>query len=146
MARKAAPKARKAPAKQAKAKAASKTRAKSAPAQPAKQPPKKVTALRNKMSKAAMLTHLAQETGLTRVQVASVMSELEILIERHIKKRAVGEFSLLGLMKIRSVKRPATKQRMGRNPATGEEVVVPAKPATTRVRITALKRLKEMAL
>ena len=142
MARKAAPKARKAPAK--KAKAAPKTRAKVA-ATPAK-PPKKVTALRNKMSKAAMLTHLAQETGLTRVQVASVMSELEILIERHIKKRAVGEFSLLGLMKIRSVKRPATKQRMGRNPATGEEVVVAAKPATTRVRITALKRLKEMAL
>ena len=107
---------------------------------------KKVTALRNKMTKAAMLTHIAQETGLTRVEVASVMSELEILIERHIKKRAVGEFSLPGLLKIRSVKRPATKKRMGRNPATGEEIVVPAKPATTRVRITALKRLKEMAL
>ena len=107
---------------------------------------KKVTALRNKMTKAAMLTHLAQETGLTRVEVASVLSELEILIERHIKKRAVGEFSLPGLLKIRSVKRPATKERTGRNPATGEEIVVPAKPATTRVRITALKRLKEMAL
>lgn len=107
---------------------------------------RKVTALRNKMTKAAMLTHLAQETGLTRVEVASVLSELEILIERHIKKRAVGEFSLPGLLKIRSVKRPATKERTGRNPATGEEIVVPAKPATTRVRITALKRLKEMAL
>ena len=107
---------------------------------------KKVTALRNKMTKATMLTHIAQETGLTRREVASVMSELEILIERHIKKRAVGEFSLPGLLKIRSVKRPATKKRMGRNPATGEEIVVPAKPATTRVRITALKRLKEMAL
>lgn len=107
---------------------------------------KKVTALRKKMTKAAMLTHIAQETGLTRGEVASVMSELEILIERHIKKRAVGEFSLPGLLKIRSVKRPATKKRMGRNPATGEEIVVPAKPATTRVRITALKRLKEMVL
>ncbi len=111
-----------------------------------KTPERKVTALRNKMSKAAMVTHLAQETGLTRVQVMSVLSELETLIHRHIKKRAVGEFSLLGLLKIRSVKRPAAKQRMGRNPATGEEVVVPAKPATTRVRITALKRLKEMTL
>ena len=126
MARKAAPKARKAPAKQAAT------------------PARKVTALRNKMSKAALLTHLAHETGLTRVQVGTVMSELEILIERHVKKRAVGEFTLPGLLKIRSVKRPPTKQRMGRNPATGEEIVVPAKPATTRVRITALKRLKEM--
>ena len=129
--KKAASKARKAPAK-----------AKSAP----KESPKKVTALRTKMTKSAMLTHLAQETGLTRGQVDSVMTELEILIERHIKKRSVGEFSLPGLLKIRSVKRPATKQRMGRNPATGEAVVVAAKPATTRVRITALKRLKEMPL
>ena len=42
------------------------------------------------------------------------------------------------------MKRPATKQRMGRNPATGEEIVIKAKPATIRVRVTALKRLKEM--
>ena len=132
--KKAASKARKAPAK-----------AKSTPKQPAK-PAKKVTALRTKMTKASMLTHLAQETGLTRGQVDSVMTELEVLIERHIKKRSVGEFSLPGLLKIRSVKRPATKQRMGRNPATGEAVVVAAKPATTRVRITPLKRLKEMPL
>lgn len=113
---------------------------------PAKVPAKKATALRNKMSKAAILTHLATETGLTRRQVGSVMDELEVLIERHIKKRAVGEFSLPGLLKIRSVKRPAAKKRKGRNPATGEEIEIPARPATTRVRITALKRLKEMAL
>ena len=41
---------------------------------------------------------------------------------------------------------PATKKRMGRNPATGEEIVIPAKPATTRVRVTALKKLKDMIL
>jgi endoglucanase len=54
------------------------------------------------------------------------------------------EFTLPGLIKIRAVKRPATKKRMGRNPATGEEIVIPPKPASVRVRATALKRLKEM--
>ena len=125
MARKAAPK---------------RTRTKAAPA------PKRPTALRTKMNKSAMLTHIAGETRLTRVQVGSVLDELEILIERHVKKRAVGTFSLPGLLKIRSVKRPATKKRMGRNPATGEPVEVAAKPATTRVRVTPLKRLKEMVV
>ena len=108
--------------------------------------PKRPTALRTKMNKSAILTHIAGETGLTRVQVGSVLSELEILIERHIKKRAVGTFALPGILKIRSVKRPATKKRMGRNPATGEPVEIAAKPATTKVRVTPLKRLKEMVV
>ena len=140
MARKAAPK--KTPAKAAAKTAAKKAPAKKAPAAPAK----KLPALRDKMTKSAMLTEISDKTGLTRKQVDSVLEELEDLIERHIKKRAVGEFTLPGLMKIKSVKRPATKKRMGRNPATGEEIEIPAKPASTRVRITALKRLKEMAI
>ena len=120
--------------------------AKAAPAKKAAQPAKKATAIRNKMSKAQILTHLATETGLTRKQVGGVMDELEVLIMRHIKKRSVGEFTLPGLMKIRSVRRPATKKRMGRNPATGEQIEIAAKPATTQVRVRTLKRLKEMAL
>ena len=120
--------------------------AKAAPAKKAAQPAKKATAIRNKMSKAQILTHLATETGLTRKQVGGVMDELEVLIMRHIKKRSVGEFTLPGLMKICSVRRPATKKRMGRNPATGEQIEIAAKPATTQVRVRTLKRLKEMAL
>ena len=109
-------------------------------------PSQKTTAIRQKMSKAQILAHLATQTGLTRAQVNSVLDELEVLVMRHVKKRAVGEFTLPGLLKIRSVKRPATKKRMGRNPATGEQIEIPARPATTRVRATPLKRLKEMVL
>ena len=118
-------------------KAATKTAAK-APAT------RSAPALREKMTKTAILNHLAEATDLNRRQVESVMNELETLIERHIKKRAVGEFTLPGLMKIKSVKRPATKKRMGRNPATGEEIVIAAKPASVRVRVTPLKKMKEM--
>ena len=52
------------------------------------------------------------------------MDELESVIERHIRKRLQGEFTLPGLL-IKAAKRPATKKR-GRNPATGEEIVIPA--------------------
>jgi nucleoid DNA-binding protein len=130
MATKKAPAKKKAPARKA---AASK-----APA--AKRPP----AVKAKLTKTGILNEIAEKTGLNRKQVSSVVDELETLIERHIKKGAVGEFTLPGLMKIKSVKRPATKKRMGRNPATGEEIVIPPKPATVRVRVTALKRLKDM--
>ena len=121
-------------------KAAPKAKSQTAAAAP------KVTAIRAKMSKAAVLSHIAGETGLTRAQVEGVLDALELVITRHIKKRAVGEFSLPGLLKIRSVKRPATKKRMGRNPKTGEQIEIPAKPAENRVRITPLKRMKEMVL
>ncbi len=104
----------------------------------------KTTALKAKMSKTGILSNIAESTDLTRAQVAAVFDELEVLIERHIKKRAVGEFTLPGLMKIKSVKRPATKARMGRNPATGEEIQIGPKPASIRVRVTPLKKLKEM--
>lgn len=103
-----------------------------------------VPAIRRKMTKTAILSAIADKTGLSRKQVGGVLDELEVLVERHVKKRGAGEFTLPGLLKIRSVKRGATKKRAGRNPATGEEIVIAAKPASTRVRVTALKRLKDM--
>ena len=109
-------------------------------------PVKKKPAIQTKMTKTAILAEIAENAELSKQQVSSVLDELENLIERHLRKRGVGEFTLPGLMKIRSVKRPATKKRMGRNPATGEEIVIGPKPASTRVRVTALKRLKEMVL
>ena len=129
--------AKKAPAKKA---AANKTSAKKAAAAPVKKAP----GIKTKMTKTAILNEIATNTNLSRAQVTSVMDELESVIERHIRKRSVGEFTLPGLLKIKAAKRPASKKRMGRNPATGEEIVIPAKPATTRVRVSALKKLKDM--
>jgi nucleoid DNA-binding protein len=122
----------------ARKKAPAKSKAKQGPAKP------KTTAVKTKMTKTAILNELSEKTDLSRKQVAFVLDELEILIERHIRKRGAGEFTLPGLLKIRSVKRPATKKRMGRNPATGEEIMIGAKPASIRVRVTPLKRLKAM--
>ena len=122
--------AKKAPAKKAAAKqpAAKKAPAKKKAAKKAVAPaPKPKPGIKAKMTKTAILNEIAESTNLSRAQVGSVLEELESLIERHIRKRAAGEFTLPGLLKIKAAKRPATKKRMGRNPATGEQIHIAAK-------------------
>ena len=106
---------------------------------------KKVTALKAPMTKSAMVAELSETTGLNKKQVNSVIEELGIIIERHIKKRAPGKFILPGLFKVQVKNKPATKARKGINPFTGEETVFKAKPARRVVKVTPLKKLKEMA-
>ncbi len=106
----------------------------------------KTTAIQNKMTKSQILTEISENTQVIKKDVAAVLAELDLLIERHIKKRACGEFLLPGLLKIVTVKKPAVKARKGVNPFTGEEMTFKAKKATTVVKVRALKKLKEMAL
>lgn len=131
--------AKKAPAKK---KAAAK---KKAPAKKAAAPARKVSAIREKMTKTQVLTSIADSTGLSKKQVGDVLAELETLIEGSIKKRSVGEFTLPGLMKITTVKKPAVKARKGINPFTGEETMFKAKPASVAVKVRPLKKMKEFA-
>ncbi len=109
---------------------------------------KKVPAIQKKYTKTEILNEIAQNTELSKKEVAAVLEELGVLIERHIKKRAVGEFTLPGLLKIKSVVRPARPARKGvPNPfKPGELMDIPRKPATTRVKVLPLKKLKEYAL
>ncbi|MDP5210717.1 HU family DNA-binding protein [Microbulbifer sp. 2205BS26-8] len=106
---------------------------------------KKVKAIKEKYTKTQILNQIAENTELSRKQVQSVMDELGDIIEGHIKKRAVGEFALPGLLKITTVKKPAKKARKGINPFTGEETMFKAKPASIQVKVRPLKKLKEMA-
>ncbi|MEY4244693.1 MAG: hypothetical protein RLZZ245_2278 [Verrucomicrobiota bacterium] len=107
---------------------------------------KKPTTIKDRYSKTQILEEIASSTGLTRKQVSGVLDSLTTVIEAHINKRAVGEFVLPGLMKISTVRKPAVKARKGISPFTKEEVVFKAKPATTVVKVRALKKLKDMAL
>ena len=96
------------------------------------------------MTKSAIVSEIVLNTELTKKQVSSVFDELTILIERHIKKRAPGQFTLPGLMKIEVKRRSATKARKGINPFTREETVFKAKPARRVVKIRPLKKVKDM--
>ena len=120
-----------------------KAAAKKAPAK--KAPVKKVPTIKEKMTKTQIMASIADSTGLSKKQVGDVLAELETLIEGSIKKRAIGEFTLPGLMKITTVKKPAVKARKGINPFTGEETMFKAKPASVAVKVRPLKKLKEFA-
>ena len=104
----------------------------------------KITAVKKPMTKSAIVEELAQKTELTKKQVSSVFDELSVLIERHIKKSAPGQFTFPGLMKIEVKRKPATKARKGINPFTKEETVFKAKPARNVVKIRPLKKVKDM--
>jgi nucleoid DNA-binding protein len=93
-----------------------------------------------------MVAEIAENTGLAKKEVASVFGALETVIERHIKKGSVGACTVPGLMKIKTVKKPARKaQKNVPNPfKPGEFMDVKAKPASTRVKILPLKKLKDM--
>ena len=114
----------------------------------AKAPVKKTTAIQDKYTKTAILSTISENTGLTKKEVSNVLNELGDLIERHIKKRGVGEFTLPGLLKIKAVKRSARPARKNLpNPfKPGEFMDIPKKPATTKVKVLPLKKLKEFAL
>lgn len=105
--------------------------------------PKKVTAaVTTKLSKSQVLTSIADATALNRKQVSAVFDEIESLISRSIGKKGLGEFTLPGLLKIITVKKPAKKARKGINPFTGEETMFKAKPASVAVKVRPLKKLK----
>lgn len=104
----------------------------------------KVTAVKQPMTKAQLLSAIAEDTGLTRRQVTEVMDSLSNQIQRHIKKRGPGTFTLPGLLRVKTMRRPARKERKGINPFTGEETTFAAKPAHTVVKVQPLKGLKDM--
>ncbi len=128
--------------------AVKKTSKKAATTRKAASTSKKTPAIQKKYTKTQILNEIANNTELSKKDVAAVLDELGVLIERHIKKRAVGEFTLPGLLKIKSVVRPARPARKNvPNPfRPGELMDIPRKPATTRVKVLPLKKLKEFAL
>jgi nucleoid DNA-binding protein len=97
-----------------------------------------------RQTKTQIIQEITESTGLAKKDVAAVFASLGQLIQRHMQKRGSGEFQIPDTgVKIRRVKKPARKARMGRNPATGEEIKIAAKPAHTVVKVLALKALKD---
>lgn len=98
------------------------------------------------MSKATLVAHLAEQTSLDRKSVSAVLAGLESTILASVAKKGAGQFVLPGLIKLQAVAVPAKPKRKARNPFTGEDVLVPAKPATTKLKARILKKLKEAAV
>jgi nucleoid DNA-binding protein len=95
------------------------------------------------MTKSAVQQEIAKSTNLTRSQVNQVFEALTSLIKKELKK-GPGLFTVPGLLKLRLVKKPATKARKGINPFTKQETMIKAKPARNVVRARPLKALNDL--
>ena len=98
------------------------------------------------MTKSALINHIAEENELPRKTAVGVYKTLENAFLCSVHPRGLGEFTLPGLLKVSLRKVPARKAgTLVRNPATGEMVPAAAKPASVRVKIRALSKLKTAA-
>ena len=97
------------------------------------------------LTKSEILAGLAETTGLSRKDVASVFDALSELIKKNVGKKGPGMFVVPGLMKILVIQKPATKARKGINPFTKQEQEFKAKPARKVIKVRPLKALREMA-
>jgi DNA-binding protein HU-beta len=91
-------------------------------------------------TKSEIVAQICKDAELSRKQVAAVFESLNGQIKKSL--RSGGLFTLPGLLKLKVVKKPATKAREGINPFTKEKMVFKAKPASKKVRALPLKSLK----
>ncbi len=117
---------------------------KAAPAKKAKPAARKASAVSKQFTKSEILKEIAAAVEISTKQVSKMLEELQVIIERHLKKGGPGVFVLPGLAKFQVIHKPATKARKGINPFTGEEAMFKAKPARNVVKARALKKLKDM--
>ncbi|MDE1897917.1 MAG: HU family DNA-binding protein [Xanthomonadaceae bacterium] len=117
----------------------SKTPAK-ATAKPAAPKPIKET-----LSKSGLVAHLADASGVAARDVRAVLAALEGAVAGSVSKKGAGSFTLPGLLKITAVNVPAKPKRMGINPFTKVEQWFAAKPASVKVKVRPLKKLKDAA-
>ena len=108
-----------------------------------KQPTAKTQPVKEALTKSALVNLIAENNGVTRDVAKGVLATIETAMMGSIHPRGVGEFTLPGILKISLLKVPARKAgTLVRNPSTGEMVPGAAKPASMRVKIRALSKLK----
>ncbi|SAK49237.1 DNA-binding protein [Caballeronia pedi] len=114
-------------------------------------PAKKVAAgatlkpVKDTFTKASLVTHVATQAGVEPKQAKAVLAALEDTILGSVNKKGLGEFTLSGLLKINVQKVEAKKRRFGKDPFTGQERWFDAKPASVKLKVRALKKLKDAA-
>lgn len=146
--------AKKAPAKKAAAKKsikATKTTTKPAAKPAAAAPAKPVITgplkpIKTAFNKTGLVAHLASTANVDAKAVKAVVAALEATIAASVAKKGAGTFTMPGLFKVMAVHVPAKKARMGIDPFTKQERKFAAKPATTKVKVRAMKKLKDAAL
>lgn len=104
-----------------------------------------VKPIKSVLSKSALVAHLAESSDVSAKEVRAVMAALEAAMHGSLSKQGAGVFVLPGVLKITAVKVAAKPRRRGINPFTKEEQWFAAKPATVKVKVRPMKKLKDAA-
>jgi len=98
-------------------------------------------------SKTELLNSIAEATQLSKKEVSAVLDALGEEIKKSLSSKGPGVFAIPGLVKIEKRKVPAKPARKNApDPFNkGQFRDYPAKPASTKIKVRALKNLKEMA-
>ncbi len=102
--------------------------------------------IKEALTKSGLVAHISEDSGLAAKDVRAVLAALEGAIQGSVSKKGVGQFVLPGMFKITAMKVPAKPKRKGINPFTKEEVWFAAKPASTKLKVRPLKKLKDAAV
>ena len=94
-------------------------------------------------TKADIYGAIAEKTNLSKKDVASVFDAMSEMIGRDLGKKGPGLFQIPGLLKLKVVRKDATKAKQGINPFTKEPMTIKAKPARNVIKCVPLKSLKE---
>jgi nucleoid DNA-binding protein len=97
-----------------------------------------------RLTKSQVVSELAEMTELDKKSINKVFDGLTEIIKKQLGSRGPGEFVIPGLLKLRAVKKPATKDRPGINPFTKQPITIKGKPASKKIRASALKALKDL--
>ena len=126
--------------KKAAPKKAAKKAAPKAAAKPAAPKP-----IKEALNKYGLVAHIAETSAVAAKDVRAVLAALEGAIHASVSKKGAGNFTLPGVLKITAVSVPAKPKRKGINPFTKEEQWFAAKPASVKVKVRPLKKLKDAA-
>ena len=102
--------------------------------------------IKDSFTKASLTIHLAERSGVEPKAAKALMAALEETVLASIHKKGAKEFTLPGLLKVVAQDVPAKKKRFGKDPFTGEDKWFAAKPASARLKVRPLKKLKDAAL
>jgi nucleoid DNA-binding protein len=106
-----------------------------------------VRPVKDTLTKSALINLISEQNGISRNAAKGVLTTLENALLGSVHPRGAGEFTLPGLLKVTLRKVPARKAgTLIRNPSTGEMMPGAAKPASVRVKIRALSKLKTAAV
>ena len=102
--------------------------------------------IKDTFTKASLVIHLAERSGVEPKAAKALLAALEETVLASIHKKGAKEFTLPGLLKVVAQDVPAKKKRFGKDPFTGEDKWFAAKPASVRLKVRPLKKLKDAAL